>query len=131
MAALPRYERPATVPRVITLTTTRQLKASESGSKVILNSATAFTTTLPVPAAGLAFEFFVKTAASATGHTVAVTTGPAMYGKVSPTGAVATATASKGRTNTQATSTVGDGLKVWSDGTDWFSEPVGIWATQA
>lgn len=117
--------------KVITLSATRQLKQSENGAFVILNSATAFTTTLPKPKKGLTFKFFVKVAASATGHVIAVGTGPIMYGKVSPSGAAAASTASKGRTNTQATSTVGDGLEVWSDGTNWFADPVGIWAEQA
>jgi hypothetical protein len=123
--------RPINHDQIITLTTTRTLLAKESGAKVILNSATAFTTTLPAAADGLSFYVFVKVAASATGHTVAVGTGPKMYGKVSPTGAAAAATASKGRTNTQATSVVGDALHVWSDGTDWYAIPTGTWAEQA
>lgn len=131
MPALPRNPRPVTVPPVLTLTATRQLTANESGSKVIFDSTTAFTVTLPAPSKGLEFDFFVKQAAGATGHTIGVTTGAKMFGKVSPTGAAATATASKGRTNTQATSVVGDGLKAWSDGTDWYYVPTGIWATQA
>ncbi len=123
--------RPINHDQVITLTTTRTLLAKESGAKVILNSSTAFTTTLPAPADGLDFTFFVKVAAASTGHTVAVGSGPVMYGKVSPTGAASAATTSKGRTNTQATSTVGDGLRVWSDGTNWYSLPIGIWAEQS
>lgn len=124
-------KRPLNLDGTITLTTTRTLLAKESGSKVILNSSTAFTTTLPAVADGLEFTFFVKVAASATGHTIAVGTGPIMYGKVSPTGAASAATASKGRTNTQATSVVGDGLRVWSDGTNWYSTPTGTWSEQA
>ncbi len=124
-------QRPYNHDQVITLTTTRTLLAKESGAKVILNSSTAFTTTLPAAADGLEYTFFVKVAAASTGHTVAVGTGAVMYGKVSPTGAASAATASKGRTNTQATSTVGDALKVWSDGTNWYSTPTGTWAEQA
>ncbi len=124
-------QRPVNTDGTITLTTTRTLLAKESGSKVMLNSATAFTTTLPKAAKGLEFRFFVQIAASATGHTIATGTGPIMYGKVSPGGAASAATASKGRTNTQATSTVGDSLHVWSDGTNWFSVPGGTWAEQA
>lgn len=131
MAELQRLDKPRTTNQVITLTTTRQLKASESGALVVIDSTTAFTTTLPAPKKGLEFTFFLKQVAAATGHTIAVTTGPVMYGKVSPVGAAAAGTASKGRTNTQATSAVGDGLYVFSDGTNWFATPTGTWAEQA
>lgn len=124
-------QRPYNHDQTITLTTTRTMLAKESGAKVMLNHATAFTVTLPPPAVGLAYTFFVQIAASSTGHTIAVGSGPTMYGKVSPTGAAGAATASKGRTNTQATSVVGDALHVWSDGTNWFSIPTGVWAEQA
>lgn len=124
-------KRPLNHDQVITLTTTRTLLAKESGAKVIFNSATAFTVTLPAAADGLAFKFVVKLAASATGHTIAVGTGPKVYAKASPSGAAIVPTASKGRTNTQATSVVGDGFELWSDGTDWYGFPVGIWAEQA
>lgn len=112
----------------IVLTTTRQLKARESGAIVIFNSATAFTVTLPPPRKDLFFTFFVKLAAGATGHVVAVQAGVKTYGKASPSGVALAATAGKGRLNTQATSTVGDGLYMWSDGTDWYCNPVGVWA---
>lgn len=127
---IPRIPQPVTFTPVITLTAARTLKARENGSLVILNSATAFTTTLPPAQKGLYFSFFVKVAAGATGHVVAVGTGPKMYGKVGPTGAASAATTSKGRINTQATSTVGDALDVWSDGVDWFATPTGTWAEQ-
>lgn len=128
---IPRIQKPNVFTPIITAAAALQLRVKDNGALVVFNSATAFTVTLPPPQKGLYFEFFIKVAAGATGHTVAVGTGPKMYGKVSPSGAVATATTSKGRTNTQATSTVGDALAVWSDGTDWFSIPTGVWATQA
>ncbi len=127
-------ERPMSLDGTIALTTTRTLLAKESGSKVMLNSATAFTTTLPPVAEGLEFWIFVLIAASATGHTVAINsadTTAKMYGKVSPTGAATAATNAKGRTNTQATSVVGDGLHVWCNGTHWFADPTGTWAEAA
>lgn len=128
---LSRIQKPNVFTPVKTLTANATLKVKDNGSLIILDSTTAFTVTLPPVQKGLFFVFFVKTPASATGHTVAVGTGPKMYGKVSPTGAAATATTSKGRTNTQATSAVGDGLEVYCDGTDWHSTPTGTWATQA
>lgn len=115
---------------VLTLTAARTLKTRENGALVIFNSATAFTVTLPPVQKGLYFTFFIKVAASATGHVVAVGTGPKMYGKVGPTGAAAAATTSKGRLNTQATSVVGDALDVWCDGTNWYATPTGTWAEQ-
>ncbi len=121
-------QRPYNHDQVITLTTTRTLLPKESGAKVILNSATSFTTTLPAPADGLDFTFIVKLVGASTGHVVAVTSGVVMYGKVSPTGAASAATSGKGRINTNATAVVGDGLRVWSDGTSWYSLPIGTWA---
>lgn len=128
-ATLARQDQPIVAPGPqLVLTTTRQLKARESGAVIIFNSATAFTVTLPPPRKDLFFTFFVKLAASAVGHVVAVQAGVITYGKVSPSGAATAATAGKGRLNTQATSTVGDGLYMWSDGTNWYATPTGIWA---
>lgn len=137
---LARKDQPVVVNPVIVLTTTRRLRASESGARVVLNSATAFTTTLPPPAKGLEFFFIVKLVGAATGHIVAVGSGvlTKMFGKVRTTasvllynGVAGGATASKGRTLTGATGIVGDSLYVWSDGTDWFSESDGVWVEQA
>lgn len=129
MPALARLQKPKSTEQTIVLTTTRQLKAQENGARVILNSATAFTTTLPPAAAGLYFTFFVKVAAGATGHDILPNGAVAkVFGKASPSGAVLAGNAGKGRRNTQATSTVGDGLFVFSDGTDWYATPTGIWA---
>lgn len=129
-------QRPLNLDGTLTLTTTRQLLAKESGSKVILNSATSFTTTLPLVAEGLEFRFFVKLVGASTGHTILahatdVTANVKMYGKVSPSGAAAAATNGKGRINTNATATVGDGMRVWSDGTSWYADPIGVWAETA
>lgn len=124
-------KRPINTDGSLVLTTTRTLLPQESGSLVVFDSTTAFTVTLPAVADGLEFHFFVKQAAGATGHVIAVTGSTVkMYGKVSPTGAATAATNGKGRLNTQATSVVGDGMRVKCDGTNWFASPSGTWAEQ-
>lgn len=129
MPPLSRTAIPKVVEKTIVLAATATLKGRDNGARVILNSATAFTTTLPAPTPGMYFTFFVKVAAAATGHDIlpaAATT--VVYGKASPSGAALAGAAGKGRRNTQATSTVGDGLFIWSDGTDWYADPTGVWA---
>lgn len=124
-------QRPINQDGIITLTTTRQLTPVESGSKVVLNSTTSFTTTLPLKAAGLEFTFFVKAVGTSTGHVVVphatdVTGSIVMYGKVSAVGAATAGTAGKGRIFTAGTAIIGDGLRCWCDGTSWYATPTGI-----
>lgn len=110
-------QRPVSTLNVIPVTTTPYtVKAADSGAKIIFNSATSLVANLPAPALGLEYEFFVKTiAGSGLGHIVHQTTGATMFTKG------LASTVSKGVTNTQATGAVGDGVYVWSDGTDWFA----------
>lgn len=137
-STLSRAQQPVVAPKLITLTTTRQLKASENGAQVLLNSATAFTTTLPKTAKGLNFRFIVKTKAGATGHVIAVQAATDVVVGTdradSATGSVrvqTAGTAGKGRLNTQATSFNGDAIDFVCDGTTWYATPVaGIWAIQ-
>ena len=129
---LSRQNKPITQPKVIVVTANKTLRAADDGSVVIFDTTTSVTVTLPPARKGMSFRFFVKQIGASTGHVVAVTGAtPVMLGKVSPTGAAAAATAGKGRINTNATATVGDGLFVVShNGTDWSSDPTGTWATQ-
>lgn len=129
MAPLPRSAQPKVVEKTIVLTAAYSLKLRDNGARVILNSTTAFITTLPAPGPGLYFTFWVKAPAAATGHDILpLGSATKVFGKVSPTGAATAGTAGKGRRNTQATSVAGDGLFVWSDGTDWYADPTGTWA---
>jgi hypothetical protein len=113
---------------VITITTARRLKASETGAAVHFNSATSLTATLPAPQPGLEFTFFVKAASgSGTGHFVDLNgTTEKLFAKG------ITAAGGKGIVNTQATGAIGDAFSVWSDGTDWFGvSEAGTWAREA
>lgn len=128
-------KRPINTDYVVTLTTTRAILAKESGTKFILNSATSFTSTLPAASHGLEYLFYVQIVGTSTGHIIAVPTGVVMNGKViSATdtaahlaGVASAGTAGKGRILTAATGIVGDWLRVWSDGTAWYSTASGIW----
>ena len=62
---------------VETVTATNVLTASESGKTFFLDAAAGFLTTLPAPAAGLKFTFFVKTAPTSNGYTLAPSGGTA------------------------------------------------------
>lgn len=124
-------QRPLDTDNVLTFTTTPfTLKPADSGSKVIYNSTTSLVGNLPAKAVGLAFRVFVKVAAtSGLGHIIhqaAADSAAIMYAKG------LASTAGKGLTNTQATGAMGDGVTVWSDGTDWFAtSESGTWAREA
>lgn len=109
-----------------TLTATRTLKASESGMTLFLSSATEFVTTLPLPAAGLNFEFIVSAAPSGASYTV-VTNGSANIIK----GHVLTSDATDADLETSGGDTIsfvdakavaGDRVRLVSDGTSWFAQ---------
>lgn len=128
---LPRFDKPQTVDRVITLATanqTRRLSAKESGASVVFGNTGTQTAILPPPAKGLFFTFFVK---------IASTSGVGHF--IDPNGTVEkmfakgfTAAAGKGAVNTQATSAIGDAFTVFSDGVDWFGlAEAGTWAREA
>lgn len=127
----PRFDRPQTFDRVITLTTasqSRRLKASEAGALVIFGGTGSQVAILPPPAKGLTFTFFVKVAStSGNGHFIDPN---AVVEKMFAKGF--TAAAGKGSVNTQATSAIGDAFSVWSDGIDWFGlAEAGTWAREA
>ena len=52
------------------VTTTNVITAAESGTRFVLNSATAFVSTLPTPAAGLEYWFYIGATEPTTSHTV-------------------------------------------------------------
>lgn len=126
-------QRPLNFDNVITVTADRVLLARESGSTVIVDAAGSKIVTLPAAARGLSFTIFTKQVpGSGVGVLVKVTGNASkIYSKVSAVGAAIAESAGKGVVNTQGTAIKGDQVRVSSDGTDWFAEPVGIWAREA
>lgn len=108
----------------VTATATTALTAADSGKTIFLNSATEFVTTLPAPAAGLAYTFIVTAAPSGANYTV-VTNGSANIIK----GQAVNAAGVAGDTGTtddtinfvDGQSVAGDRVDVVSDGTSWFA----------
>jgi len=120
-------------------TAASSLTAADSGKVIFLNSATEFVTTLPAPAAGLAFTFIVTAAPSSASYTV-VTNGSAniIKGQAVNAAGVAgdTGTADDTITFVDGQSVAGDMVTVVSDGTSWFAKgfcavAAGITFTQA
>ena len=107
------------------VTTTNVITAAESGTRFILNTATAFVSTLPAPAAGLEFWFYIGATAPTTSHTV-VTNASAniIEGSIgtpeTPTTAVTVAAAADTITFVANKAVHGDFAHVWSDGTTWY-----------
>jgi hypothetical protein len=104
------------------------LTAADSGKTVFLKLAAGFITTLPLPAAGLSFEFIVGTAPSAGSYTI-VTSGSAniIKGQVYTTDINSATDAdfetSGGDTITLVTAkaVAGDRVELRCDGTNWFA----------
>jgi len=105
--------------------TTNVITAAETGTKFILNSATAFVSTLPASAAGLEYWFYIGATEPTTSHTV-VTNASAniIVGNVSSpedaAGSVATVTDADTITFVANLAVHGDYAHVWSDGTNWY-----------
>ncbi len=105
------------------VTTTNVLLATESGKTLIVNSATAFVSTLPAVAAGLRFRF-VCGATGVTGgnHTIVPNASDdnTIYGQAQVAGALVAA-AAEGSINLIADKFIaGDYVDVISDGTNWY-----------
>ena len=108
------------------VTTTNAIAASETGSHFVLNSTTAFVSTLPAVAAGLEF-WFHNGAAQVTGgnHTV-VTTSSAnvIVGSLSSREDAAGVVVCHALADTISfvadKAVLGDLAHVWSDGTYWY-----------
>jgi hypothetical protein len=107
------------------VTTTNAITAAETGKKFILNTATAFVSTLPAPALGLEFWFYIGATAPTTSHTV-VTASSAniLYGNISSpedaAGSVTVTAASDTITFVALKALTGDYAHVWSDGTNYY-----------
>ena len=108
------------------LTTTRQVRAEESGKTFLLNSATAFVTTLPLPALGLKFTFIVQTAPVGANDTI-VTANSANIIKGMAVNTEAAGVGSSSATAdtisfVNAVTVASDMVEVRSDGTSWFAQ---------
>ena len=126
VAAGATFTQPSIVQLAETVAATNVLTAAESGKVCFLSHATEFATTLPAPAAGLNFDFFVAAAPSGASYTV-VTDAAAqvLAGKVvsvaGDAGDVENAATATTITFVDGQSVIGDYAKVWSDGTSWFA----------
>jgi hypothetical protein len=105
------------------VTTANVITAAESGSTFILNSASAFVSTLPAVAAGLRFTF-IAGATQVTGgnHTVVpnASNDNTIFGEYNVAGATVPASA-EGSINWVADTILpGDRVDVFCDGTNWY-----------
>jgi hypothetical protein len=121
------------------LTTTKTVTAAETGMHFVLNTATAFVTTLPALAVGLEYFFHIGATAPTTTHTI-VTNGSAnvIEGNIasSEDGTVAVAAASDTVSFVASKALRGDYAHVYCDGVNWFLDGMckvqdGMTATQA
>ena len=104
------------------------LTTADAGKTIFLKLAAGFVTTLPLPAAGLSFEFIVGTAPSAGSYTI-VTSGSAniIKGQVYTSDFSGTVDSdievSGGDTITLVTAkaVAGDRVELRCDGTNWFA----------
>lgn len=123
------------------LTTTKALTAEDSGKHFILNTVTAFATTLPAPLASMEFWFHIGATEPTTSHTI-VTNASAnvIVGNIATTedalGSVATVTDADTISFIASKAVHGDFAHVWSDGTNWYLDGMckaqdGMTTTQA
>lgn len=104
------------------VTTTNVITAAESGRTFVLNSATAFVSTLPAKAAGLRYRF-IAGATQVTGgnHTVVCTNNDnTMYGSVTVAGVVVAGTVEGSANFVADTMLPGDWCELFNDGTNWY-----------
>lgn len=114
-----------------TLTATRTILASETGSVFFFNHSTEFAMTLPAPAAGLRYTFICSGAPSGANYTI-VTAAAAevIVGTVhSCTGGNADSEVTAGATTITfvgGTSLAGDRVDLVSDGTLWYATAISV-----
>lgn len=95
----------------------------DNGKTILLNSTTAFATTLPAPAMGLRYKFIVTGIPGASAHTI-VASGAIIKGSVGSAdlNAAADSPITTGGTTISFTTTaaVGDYCELVSNGVNWF-----------
>lgn len=112
---------------VETLTAARTLVAADSGKVFFLSAAAGFIVTLPAPSAGFRAEFVVKTAPTSNGYVIntAGTPDQILAGQAySSTGGDAdseTDVTATTITLVSGVATIGDKVRIFSDGTSWFA----------
>ena len=110
-----------------TVTAINTIAASESGTVYFLNSATEFVTTLPAPAAGLHYKFYVKAAPSGGNYTIVTNSSANVI-----VGNASSAEDAAGSVDFEATgcdtisfvadkAVFGDWVEVDCDGTNWYT----------
>ncbi len=108
------------------LVTTKAVDADESGTRFILNHATAFVSTLPAPAAGLEYWFYAgATQVTGGNHTIYANGGSnIIHGKLCSAEDAAGSVACHDDADTISfvadLMIEGDYVHLWSDGTSWF-----------
>ena len=108
------------------VTTTNVIAASETGTHFVLNSATAFVSTLPAPAAGLEFWFHAGVTQVTGGNHTIITNGSAnvIVGSLSSREDAAGVVVCHALADTISfiadKAVLGDLAHVWSDGTYWY-----------
>lgn len=107
------------------ITTTEAVTAKETGKTYLLNSATAFVTTLPAASVGLRFKFIVGTAPTSGNHTiVTASSANVIHGQIcsaeDAAGDVACAASADTISFVANKAIIGDWAEVVSDGTRWF-----------
>lgn len=106
------------------VTGTNVITASETGKRFVLDTVTAFVSTLPAPALGLEFWFYIGANAPTTTHTI-VTNASAniIEGSISSpeiVALVAVVAAADTISFVANLAVTGDFVYVWTDGTTWF-----------
>jgi len=124
------------------VTTTNVITAAENRTHFILNTATAFVSTLPAPAAGLEFWFHIGATEPTTTHTVVtnasanIIVGNLASPDMNAASDVATVTDADTISFIASKALHGDYAHVWSDGTNWYLDGMckafdGMTTTQA
>ena len=105
------------------LTAAYTLLSEDSGTMFRLNLAAGFAVTLPLPSLGLCYEFFVGTAPTSNYTIVTSASAAILNGKAVNSAAGAGSTSTTGTTITFVANqaSVGDYVKVFTDGTYWYA----------
>lgn len=107
------------------VTATNVIAVAESGSTFFLNSATEFVSTLPAPAAGLRFKFYVVAAPSGASYTVVTTSSSNIIKGLQVTAQDAGGSGDSGTADdtisfVDGQAVAGDWCDALSDGTSWL-----------
>jgi|TARA_R110000751_G_scaffold109603_3_gene206864 hypothetical protein len=104
------------------VTTTNVITAAESGRTFVLNSATAFVSTLPAKAAGLRYRFYAgATQVTGGNHTIVCSNDDnTIFGSVTVAGVLVAGTVEGSINFVADTMLPGDWCEVYNDGTNWY-----------